>query len=733
MKYFYPLLFVTLSTLVQAQTFKGKIINSEGIAISDAYVQNTRNKSHTHSNYKGEFNLENSKIGDSISISHKNFDEMRTVIFEAGIYALNIKAVGLNEIIITNKLNHLHEISKIDLKTNPVNSTQELLRIVPGLFIGQHAGGGKAEQIFLRGFDIDHGTDIAINVDGVTVNMVSHGHGQGYADLHFLQPETVDNIDFDKGSYFANKGNLATAGYVDFTTKDRIKHDEIALGIGQFNSQSIRGMFNLFSSDKESLYFSGTHLQTDSYFDSPQNFNRTNIFSKYTLFNETSKLSFSLIHFNSKWNASGQIPQRAVDQGLIGRFGAIDDTEGGNTSRSIINMKHEKQLSENSSLKTNAYASLYDFELYSNFTFFLEDPINGDQIRQKEKRKTFGLNAEFEKRTLIKNTPFNCQLGIGLRQDKVDDIELSHTANRITTLQNIMLGDVNETNLSSYGNTEFNLDKLIINAGLRFDYFKFDYYDKLNPIYSNKAVNKGIVSPKLSFLYKYNDKLQLFLKSGKGFHSNDTRVNVTNGGRKTLPASYGSEVGFIWKPIPKLIFNSAVWYLFLEQEFVYVGDAGIVEPSGKTARKGIDFGLRFQFTDWLFVNADYTYTDAKSTEETDGNDYIPLAPKSTFMGGLSLIKNRFSGSFKSRYLGDRPANEDYSLTAKGYFVSDLNLNYTFNNFTVGILIENIFNTQWNETQFETESQLKTETSSVTEIHFTPGTPFNFRALLNYKF
>lgn len=396
MKYVYALLLIVISTLVQAQTTKGKIINAEGIAIADVYVQNIQNKSHAHSNYNGEFNLENSKIGDSISISHKNFDEIRTVIVEAGIYTLNSKAVSLKEVVITNELNHLHEISKIDLKTNPVNSTQELLRIVPGLFIGQHAGGGKAEQIFLRGFDIDHGTDIAINVDGVPVNMVSHGHGQGYADLHFLQPETVDNIDFDKGSYFANKGNLATAGYVDFTTKDRIKHDEIALEIGQFNSQRIRGMFNLFSSNKESLYFSGTHLQTDSYFDSPQNFNRTNIFSKYTLLNETSKISFSLIHFNSKWNASGQIPQRAVDQGLIGRFGAIDDTEGGNTSRSIINIKHEKQLSENSSLKTNAYVSLYDFELYSNFTFFLEDPINGDQIRQKEKRTTFGLNTEFE-------------------------------------------------------------------------------------------------------------------------------------------------------------------------------------------------------------------------------------------------------------------------------------------------------------------------------------------------
>ena len=733
MKYYYTLLFIVLSILVQAQTSKGKIINSEGIAISDVYIQNIQNKSHAHTNYKGEFNLESSKIGDSISLFHKNFDEKRTVLSEVGIYTLIPKAVSLKEVVITNELNHLHEISKIDLKTNPVNSPQELLRIVPGLFIGQHAGGGKAEQIFLRGFDIDHGTDIAINVDGVPVNMVSHGHGQGYADLHFLQPETVDNVDFDKGSYFANKGNLATAGYVDFNTKERIKSDEVAIEIGQFNTQRIRGMFNLLSSDKESLYFSGSYLQTDSYFDSPQNFNRTNLFSKYTLYNETSKLSFSVFHFDSKWNASGQIPQRAVDQGIIGRFGAIDDTEGGNTSRSIVNMKHEKQLSENSSLKTNAYVSLYDFELYSNFTFFLEDPINGDQIRQKEKRTTFGLNSEFEKHTSIKNTPFNYQLGIGLRQDKVDDIELSHTANRVTTLQNIMLGDVNETNLSGYANTEFKFDKLILNAGLRYDYFKFDYYDKLSPTYSNEAINKGILSPKLNFLYKHNDKLQVFLKSGKGFHSNDTRVNVANGGRKTLPASYGSDLGFVWKPTSKLIFNSAVWYLFLEQEFVYVGDAGIVEPSGKTARRGIDLGLRYQFTDWLFLNADYTYTDAKSTEEPSGNDYIPLAPKSTFMGSLSVIKNRFSGSFKSRYLGDRPANEDYSLTAKGYFVSDLNLNYTFKNFTAGILIENIFNTKWNETQFETESQLQGETSSVTEIHFTPGTPFNFRTVLSYKF
>lgn len=733
MNHYYFIFAFFVSFFSQSQSFKGKVVSSENKSISDVYVLNLNNQSHAHSNYKGEFTLENTVSGDSISISHKSFEELRTVISENNSFILNTKPVSLREVVITNELNHLYEIAKIDIKTNPVNSPQELLRMVPGLFIGQHAGGGKAEQIFLRGFDIDHGTDIAISVDGIPVNMVSHGHGQGYADLHFLQPETVNNINFDKGSYFANKGNLATAGYVDFTTKDRINTDEIALEIGQFNTQRIRGMFNLLDSEKESLYFSGSYLQTDSYFDAPQNFNRTNLFSKYTLFKESSKVSFSIFHFDSKWNASGQIPQRAVDQGLIGRFGAIDDTEGGNTSRSIVNFKHDKQLDENSTLKTSAYLSLYDFELYSNFTFFLEDPINGDQIKQKEKRTTFGLNTEYEKLTNLKETPVKYQVGIGLRQDKVSDIELSHTVNRLTTLDNIMLGDINESNLSAYGNAEFNFNKLIINSGIRYDYFKFDYYDKLSSTYSNEATNKGILSPKLNFLYQYNSKLQFVLKSGKGFHSNDSRVNIASGVRKTLPASYGSDLGFVWKPTPKLIVNSALWYLFLEQEFVYVGDAGIVEPSGKTERKGIDIGLRYQLTDWLFLNADYTYNSAKSIEEPNGQNYIPLAPKSTFMGSLSVIKNRFAGSFKSRYLGDRPANEDNSLVAKGYFVSDLNLNYTFKNFTIGVLVENIFDTEWNETQFETETRLQGEANSVTEIHFTPGTPSNLRGVLTYKF
>ena len=483
MNHYYFIFAFFVSFFSQSQSFKGKVVSSENKSISEVYVLNLNNQSHAHSNYKGEFTLENAVSGDSISISHKSFEELRTVISENNSFILNTKPISLREVVITNELNHLYEIAKIDIKTNPVNSPQELLRMVPGLFIGQHAGGGKAEQIFLRGFDIDHGTDIAISVDGIPVNMVSHGHGQGYADLHFLQPETVNNINFDKGSYFANKGNVATAGFVDFTTKDRIKNDEIALEVGQFNTQRIRGMFNLLDSEKESLYFSGSYLQTDSYFDAPQNFNRTNLFSKYTLFNESSKVSFSVFHFDSKWNASGQIPQRAVDQGLIGRFGAIDNTEGGNTSRSIVNFKHEKQLDESASLKTSAYLSLYDFELYSNFTFFLEDPINGDQIKQKEKRTTFGLNTEYEKLTNINAIPVKYQLGIGLRQDRIDNIELSHTVNRLTTLDQIMLGDINESNLSGYGNAEFKFDKLIINTGLRYDYFKFDYYDKLSPTY----------------------------------------------------------------------------------------------------------------------------------------------------------------------------------------------------------------------------------------------------------
>ena len=381
-------------------------------------------------------------------------------------------------------------------------------------------------------------------------------------------------------------------------------------------------------------------------------------------------------------------------------------------------------------LKANAFYSKYNFELYSNFTFFLEDPINGDQIRQKENRDIFGLNAELNK----KLEDSNFQLGFGLRNDATKNTELLHTVGRYTALNNLKLGDIDETNIFSYLNSEFDFGKLKINPAIRFDYFKFDYQDKLATSYKTQTENKAKFSPKLNFIFTQNNNLQFYLKSGFGFHSNDTRVVVANKGNKILPTAFGSDLGIITKPFPKLLINSAIWMLNLQEELVYVGDAATVEISGRTKRMGFDFGLRYQLSNYLFFDTDVNYTYARSIDSPKGQDYVPLAPDFTSTGGLSVNKYKgFSGGFHYRYLKSRPANEDNSIVAKGYIVSDLNVNYEYKSVTFGISAENIFNTKWNETQFATESRLKNETQSVEEIHFTPGVPLFIKAKVTYKF
>ncbi|MFT4203071.1 MAG: TonB-dependent receptor plug domain-containing protein [Chitinophagaceae bacterium] len=719
---------------MNAQTFSGKVNDNFGTPLDNALVQDITKGIHAHSDQVGHFSLDKLALGDSIKVSYPGFEDYYFVVkdFHETKIVLTKKTFTLAEVTISSGLKHLNTLSSIDLETQPVNSSQELLRKVPGLFIGQHAGGGKAEQLFLRGFDLDHGTDINISVDGMPVNMVSHAHGQGYADLHFLIPETVDNIDFDKGPYFADKGDLTTAGYVAFKTKDRLENSTVSAEIGQFHTFRTLGLFNLLNTEKQSAYFAGEYLMTDNYFDAPQNFTRVNLFGKYTAqLSPKDRISLSVSHFQSKWDASGQIPERAVESGLISFFGAIDSTEGGNTDRSNFILQYDKQLSDKAYIKNNAYYSHYDFELYSNFTFYLNDPVNGDQIRQKEKRDIVGFQSEYNEQLTSR---FNYKIGAGLRSDFTNGSELSHTLNRYTVLDSLKFGDISQQNLFAYGSADYKINRLLINIGLRADYFKFGYVDRLSETYSDKSVYKGIVSPKLNFLYTASSNLNFFLKMGKGFHSNDTRVVVAQDGKKVLPAAYGADLGAIWKPFPRMVVNAALWYLFLQQEFVYVGDEAVVEPSGKTARRGIDLGLRYQLANWLFWNTDATYSHARATEEAKGEDYVPLAPIWTWTNGLSAKNLKgFSGSIRTRFLGNRPANEDNSVTAKGYCVTDFSLAYQLGKISVGVNIDNIFNTRWKETQFLTESRLQNEASSVEEIHFTPGTPFNSRFIFKYRF
>lgn len=730
------LLFITLlfiSNSIYSQSVSGYIKDSFENPVDNAYIVNSSNNAHAHTDEIGSFKIDKTVLGDTLIVSALGFIKQRVVVNESTLKVfLQNTIYELEQVSIQPKLNAMNAISKIDLQTNPVNSSQEILRKVPGLFIGQHAGGGKAEQIFLRGFDIDHGTDIAISVDGMPVNMVSHAHGQGYADLHFLIPETVQKIDFGKGTYYASKGDFATAGYVAFQTKERTEKNAIGVEVGQFNTFRTLGMFNLIENSKtEDAFLATEYILTDGPFDAPQDFKRINLFGKYTKrFSNNSKLSIQASRFASNWNASGQIPQRLVDAGVISRFGAVDATEGGNTSRTNLNVSLLKPINENTFIKANAFYSQYNFELYSNFTFFLEDPINGDQIRQKEDRAIYGFNAEVSK----KKDNAIYQFGLGFRSDETNDTELSHTKNRYETLEQLQLGDISQSNVFGYINADYTFGKFTVNPSVRVDYFTFGYNDKLATSYQNLSADKYKVSPKMNLIYSINNQFQVFAKSGLGFHSNDTRVVVAQEGKDILPTAFSTDLGTIFKPLPKMIINTALWYLQMDQEFVYVGDAGIVEPSGKTRRMGVELGIRYQLTDWLYFDADANYTYGRSIDEPKGQDYIPLAPDFTTTGGLSFTKFKgFSGGFRYRYLKSRPANEDNSIVAKGYFVNDFNINYEYKNITFGIAIENLLNTKWNETQFATESRLQNETNSVEEIHFTPGTPFFIKTKVVYQF
>jgi outer membrane receptor protein involved in Fe transport len=652
----------------------------------------------------------------------------------------------LKEVVVSAQRSHDQQlISNLDIKIRPIVNSQEILRMVPGLFIGQHAGGGKAEQIFLRGFDIDHGTDIQLTVDGMPVNMVSHAHGQGYADLHFVIPELMEGVDFKKGPYHAEKGNFTTAGWVNFRTRNALDRSFVKLEAGQFDTYRAVAGIDLLGHGptapkgrvkNQSAYLASEYSYTNSYFDNPQNFKRLNVLGKYHgHLSSHTYLTLTASTFWSKWNHSGQIPDRAIESGLTGFFGSVDPTEGGETSRTNVNVQMVTVTPRNHTIKNQFFYSNYNFELYSNFTFFLEDSLNGDQIRQKERRNLFGYNGSFSTQNAIGNTQWTTTLGVQYRQDLTKDTELSHTKNRTETLDRIQLGNINELNASVYADELVQVsDRFSINAGLRLDYFRNQYEDLLAAPATNRSASAAILSPKLNFYYTFNNRFQLYLNTGRGFHSNDTRVVVPQGGRQILPPAYGSDLGVIFKPFPKLLINAAAWYLWLQQEFVYVGDAGVVEPGGQTRRQGIDVSVRYQLTKHLYADLDVNTTKPRAIGELEGQNYLPLAPIFTATGGLSVQSNTgFSGSLRFRYIGDRPANEDNSIVAKGYFVTDMQANYSRKNYTLGLSVQNLFNTRWKETQFATESRLQNETASVEEIHFTPGTPFFARLSLTVFF
>jgi len=728
------------STAFSQTTVKGHVLDKKTYQpIENVTIHILNRNTHVHSDKDGYFSIGVIQKGDTLEFDCLTYQKQQFVSKGSDTSMqvfLSKEIFQINEIIISSQLKQINSISKIDLAVKPVNTAQELLRKVPGLFIAQHQGGGKAEQIFLRGVDNDHGTDIAISADGIPVNLVSHAHGQGYADCHFIIPEIIKKIDFGKGPYYTDKGDFCTTGYVNYETFDRLDKNKVFLEAGQFNTLRTVGLLKLLDSPKQSAYVATEYFLSDGPFIKLENFYRINLFGKYhALIGTKNFLTLTVSNFNSKWDASGQIPERVVKEGIISRFGTIDSSECGETGRTNISMKHTYLLDNKRNIENFVYFSKYNFELYSDFTFFLKDSVNGDLIRQKENRTIYGFSNVFNDMINLGNVRMKLSAAFGGRFDNIYNDELSHTKDYMITLEQKSLGDVFEADEFAYTDLKFEINKWTINTGCRIDYFRFNYNDKLaEDKQQTKSVQSVIVSPKLNILFSPNKNWQFYLKSGKGFHSNDTRVVVAENGIETLPAVYGADLGFISKNFNKIILNAALWYLYMQQEFVYSGDEAVVDPEGRTERYGADFSARFEMTSSIYTLMDVNYAHPRFLDLPEGKNFVPLAPVLTSTGGIFFKDfKRFSGGINFRYMSDRPAIEDNTFQAQGYFVADCMLDYKIKNFSISFNIENLFNSEWREAQFLTETRLKTEATPISDICYTPGTPFGFKVRMAATF
>jgi len=713
----------------------------------------------------GKFLIKEVKPGRyNLELSHLGYENKQDEVkVEDGIttdvsYYMAPAPVQMNSVSVNAKKDlNLSSVSGIDLKLRPVNNTQDLMRLVPSLFTAQHQGGGKAEQIFLRGFDCDHGTDVNVTVDNMPVNMVSHAHGQGFADAHFIIPEAVQAVDYGKGPYQIDKGDFCTAGFVAFKTRNSLDNSFIKAEGGMYDYFRTTAGISLLNRAKDDnshqdAYIMGEYAYNRGYFDMSQNFNRFNLMAKYTDYISSDKiLSITLSGFNSYWDASGQIPTRAVSEGIIDRYGNLDP-EGGVTSRYNMNMQYFQSINNNSYIKSNIYLSYYKFKLYSDFTYYAVDSVNGDQIRQAENRVLGGYNSEYGTNYTFAHLKMKTQFGLGIRYDDIMNDELSHTLNRTITLHDTLfhpqLGDIHETNFYGYVNQTINiLPQLVLTLGTRYDVFIQQYDNKINadnPVTS--TFTNAHFSPKAGLCYNISDKARIYYNYGTGFHTNDTRTlalgQQINGPvvlNHTIPLAFSNDLGIVIKPYSKLLISAALWRLDLQEEYTYSGDEAVVNNSGPTRRYGADFSGRYEVLKWLYVDLDLNWAHGREIDQPQGHNYIALAPTFTSIGGATVKVTRNTlASLRYRHISDRPANEDNSRQASGYTVFDAVISYSRPHYEFGMQIQNLFNVQWNEAQFDTQTRLKyangsLESASTTDVCFTPGTPFFLKLSATYKF
>jgi outer membrane receptor protein involved in Fe transport len=634
-----------------------------------------------------------------------------------------------------------------DFLLRPHLRPADILMVTPGLFGVQHAGGGKANQYFLRGFDADHGTDVLIMVDGVPVNMVSHGHGQGYADLHFVIPEAVERIEVAKGPYFAEYGDFATAGAFNLVTRAGATESAVSFTGGHFST--LRGVLMASPDLGEWKPFLAAEVYgTNGPFENAEELTRYNLFAKLGHTVGPGQLSAAFTAYSAGWNASGQIPEREVLAGRLGRFGSIDDSEGGSTQRYGLYATYTAATAAGDVVKLLGYAHQYRFKLFSNFTFFSRDPVNGDEIEQADDRSVAGLKGSYRFSRKLGATAFHTTFGLETRRDTIAN-GLFDVRDR-ERLAAAVDADISETALAVFATEEIVPSRrLRAVLGVRGDYFNFDVTDNLEDQATLGDRTSGIaqaalLSPKASLILSPHETTELYLNFGMGYHSNDARGVVRAIDPVTpLSRALGYEVGARARLFGKLDLAAAGFGIKLGSETVWVGDEGTTEESDPTLRYGAELEGRYELTPWLFADLDATLTHGEFTGNGGNASAIALAPTFVLQGGLSVRHPAgITGRLGVFHIGDRPATEDRFLTAEGFTRIDLNAGYRVGRVELAIDVQNLTNTQWREAQFATVSRLAGEISPAScpastravedsgafvgceDVNFTPGAPFN---------
>ena len=561
-------------------------------------------------------------------------------------------------------------VAGADIEVRPLLRPGELLEATPGLIATQHSGGGKANQFFLRGFNLDHGTDYALYIDDMPVNFRTHGHGQGYLDVQGLIPETVQRIDYRKGPYRADTGDFSFVGASMITTRDRLEPFALAeLGEYGYRRYVAGGSIELGGGD---LLAVGQAKFNDGPWELPEDFEAYSALLKYSVPLGTGDLQASLSIYDASWAPTEQIPQRVIGTPLCEDiYCTLDPTLRGRTEREILTINYRDDA-----WRVTAYAQHYDWSLLNNFTFVLDDPVQGDQRRQYEERWTYGGRLE---RTFDVLDNVSLRAGTEVRIDDISPVGLDNTADG-AFLSTVGAFDVLESSIGVYGEAIWNpVERLMVIGGLRGDWYRFRTRALAGATsWSGIAKDHGL-APKLGLNYEITDGVALYANWGEGFHSNDAR-GVTNPVDPAPGIVEGTfkEIGARFERGP-FILTGVYWWSTIESELIYVGDSGAVEPSDPGRRRGYEITGFVRPTEWLAIDAVWTGSKSRYQGLPEGENFVPGALESSGELGISAIFREFNAAARARYLGPHPLIEDNSRRGESTLLINLRAAWTPSN------------------------------------------------------